>query len=172
MVDTGSIRDRNLSTGSCCQIDVLKSHGISRNHFYRWRDAFEKLRVESVDGRDKQGVRSIRCREQGLPAEWSFVWTTPGVVILVYSLLHLLNVLSRHDQNRFAHNAFFPSVKFFNRLFVSFLACGSLRSSTHRAHELIVRARVVQLRLQQERPGVELLSARRGRLRLERGSSQ
>jgi hypothetical protein len=47
--------------------------------------------------------------------EWSFVWITAGVVILVYSLLHLFNVVSRHDENRFAHSASSSSVSFCER---------------------------------------------------------
>jgi len=49
---------------------------------------------------------------------------------------------------------------------------GSLSGCAHRTHELIVSACIVRSRLQQERLGVELLSARPGVLRLQRGSSE
>jgi len=64
-----------------------------------------------------------RHRMEGTPCftpvdrldEWSFVWITAGVVILVYSLLHLFNVVSRHDEYGFAHRAFSFPLSFFNR---------------------------------------------------------
>ena len=66
-----------------------------------------------------------------------------GVVIPVYSLLHPFNVPGRHNENRFAHSAFAPSVKFFNRLFASVYLSASLRSRAHGTHELIVCACIV-----------------------------
>src|ERR1700757_112367 len=103
MVDTWSVSDRDFPASGGFQIDMLKTHRVRGDDFYRWRGFLEKPGVQAVRRRDEQGVGSFGCGEQLLLAERKLVRISSGVEVAVDTVFNLLRITAGYHQNGFRH---------------------------------------------------------------------
>src|ERR1700732_4229776 len=103
MVDTRGIGDRNFPASGGFQIDVLKTHRVRDDDFYRGRDFLEKPRVQPVCRRDEQGVGSFGCGEQLLLAARKRGRGSSSVVIAGDAVFNFLWKTASYPQNGFCH---------------------------------------------------------------------
>src|SRR5580658_5784594 len=103
MVDARGIGDRNFPASGGFYIDMLKTHRVSGDDFYRGRNFLEKPGVQAVCQRDEQGVGSFGCMEQVLLAEETLVRISSRGVIAIDTIFDLLRITAGYYQNGFSH---------------------------------------------------------------------
>src|ERR1700751_2112068 len=102
-VDTRGVGDWNVPVSGGFQIDMLKTHRVRGDDFYSVRNLLEKLKVQPVCRRDKQGIGSFSHGEQFVLAEREMGWVSSCAVIAVDSRFNFLRITAAYDQNGFGH---------------------------------------------------------------------
>src|ERR1700679_3804083 len=109
MVAAGGSGNRNFPASGGFQIDMLKTHRVCGDDFYRGRDFLEKPGVQPVCQRDKQGVGSFGCAEQLLLGERTLIQVSSSVVIAINTVFNFLRVPAGYHQNRLSHTCLLTS---------------------------------------------------------------